>query len=182
MAGRPDDPGKGRPDNPGKGPPHDVPPGVPKGPPDPPIPPPRKSDERMVDPCSSMTSPAGPIPRWEKRYPGRLKFELDALRAAGITPEIDELALAAGRLSLTFDWPLDKATTLRLQAVFPDAYPHFRPQVFLLAGLDPPACAPPQPYGGQSLPARPRDPAVDTGLVALHVAGETARRLRAWDR
>ncbi|RUU11538.1 hypothetical protein EOD23_10200 [Mesorhizobium sp. USDA-HM6] len=92
----------------------------------------------MVDPDPSMTTPAGPVPRWEKRYPGRLKYELDALRAAGITPEIDEPALAGGRLSLTFDWPLDNATTLRLQAVFPDAYPHFRPQVFLLAGLDPP--------------------------------------------
>ncbi|BCM17686.1 ThiF family adenylyltransferase [Mesorhizobium sp. J8] len=92
----------------------------------------------MVDPDPSMTTPAGPVPRWEKRYPGRLKYELDALRAAGITPEIDKPALAAGRLSLTVDWPLDTATTLRLQAVFPDAYPHFRPQVFLLAGLDPP--------------------------------------------
>ncbi|KUM24091.1 hypothetical protein AU467_31285 [Mesorhizobium loti] len=92
----------------------------------------------MVDPESSVTTSAGPVPRWEKRYPGRLQYELDALHAAGITPEIDEPALAAGRLSLTFDWPLDAATTLRLQAVFPDAYPHFRPQVFLLAGLDPP--------------------------------------------
>ncbi|MER9223605.1 ThiF family adenylyltransferase [Mesorhizobium sp. M0644] len=92
----------------------------------------------MVDPGSSMTTPAQPVPRWERRYPGRLKYELDALHAAGITPEIDEPALAAGRLSLTFDWPLDTATPVRLQAVFPDAYPHFRPQVFLLAGLDPP--------------------------------------------
>ncbi|MER9508801.1 ThiF family adenylyltransferase [Mesorhizobium sp. M0579] len=92
----------------------------------------------MVDSDSSVTTPAQSVPRWEHRYPGRLRYELDALHAAGITPEIDRPALAAGRLSLTFDWPLDTATPLRLQAVFPDAYPHFRPQVFLLAGLDPP--------------------------------------------
>lgn len=77
-------------------------------------------------------------PRWEKRYPGRLEYELGALRAAGIAPEIDQEALAKGRLFLTFDWPLDATTTLRLQAVFPDAFPHFRPQVFLLSGIDPP--------------------------------------------
>lgn len=81
--------------------------------------------------------PAELTPRWEKRYSGRLRCELDALQSAGITPEIDLDALRAGRLSLTFAWPLDPGTTLQLRAVFPDAYPHIRPQVFLLSGLDP---------------------------------------------
>lgn len=81
--------------------------------------------------------PAGYEPRWEKRYPGRFRHELDALQSAGVTPEVDGDALTAGQLALTFDWPLDDATTLRLKAVFPDAFPHIRPQVFLISGLDP---------------------------------------------
>lgn len=81
--------------------------------------------------------PAGSEPRWEKRYPGRLRHELNALQSAGISPEVDGDALEAGQLALTFDWPLDDATTLRLKAVFPDAFPHIRPQVFLISGLDP---------------------------------------------
>lgn len=81
--------------------------------------------------------PAGPEPRWEKRFPGRFAYELKALIDAGVEPDIDHEALAAGRLVLTFYWPLDAERTLRLQAVFPDSYPHFRPQVYLLSGLDP---------------------------------------------
>ncbi|WP_265518720.1 ThiF family adenylyltransferase [Nitratireductor luteus] len=80
---------------------------------------------------------AGPVPRWEKRFPGRFAYELKALNDAGVGPEIDDEALAVGQLVLTFSWSLDAERTLRLQAVFPDSYPHFRPQVYLLSGLDP---------------------------------------------
>lgn len=82
--------------------------------------------------------PAGLEPRWERRFRGRLRRELDELQHAGITPEPQPDALKVGRLALTFDWPLDGETTLRLKAVYPDAFPHIRPQVFLLSGLDPP--------------------------------------------
>lgn len=89
-------------------------------------------------PYTPIAIPAGLVPRWEQRYPGRLRFELDALQSAGIAPEVDGDALKAGQLALTFDWPLDGATTLQLKAVYPDAFPHIRPQVFLISGLDPP--------------------------------------------
>jgi hypothetical protein len=82
--------------------------------------------------------PDGLEPRWEKRYQGRLRFELNALQHAGILPAPDFDALRNGHLVLTFDWPLDAATTLRLKAVYPDGFPHLRPQVFLLGGLDNP--------------------------------------------
>lgn len=84
--------------------------------------------------------PQQPQPNWEHRYPGRLRYELEALKRAGVTPDIDPDALARGRLVLSFDWPLDAKTTLRLKAIYPDSFPHLRPQVFLQGGLDnPPA-------------------------------------------
>lgn len=75
-------------------------------------------------------------PHWERRYPGRFEFELDALRRAGIHPEIDDAALANGRLVLDLSWRLDDQVTLRLRAIYPDSFPHMRPQVFLRSGLD----------------------------------------------
>lgn len=86
---------------------------------------------------TSLDIPAESVPRWERRYRGRLRYELDALRAAGIAPDVDFDALKAGQLALTLDWPLDAGTVLRLKVVYPDAFPHIRPQVFLLSGLDP---------------------------------------------
>ena len=56
--------------------------------------------------------PAELEPRWEQRYRGRFRHELDAMQSAGITPEVDFDALNAGRLALTFDWRLDAGTTL----------------------------------------------------------------------
>lgn len=82
--------------------------------------------------------PAGLEPRWEQRYKGRTRWELDALQAAGISPDIDPEALKHSLLVLTFDWPIGDEVTLKLQAVYPDSFPHVRPQVFLLSGLDPP--------------------------------------------
>ena len=87
---------------------------------------------------ASVNIPNGQQPRWERRYPGRFRFEVNALQRAGVAPACDREALRSGRLVLTFDWPLDAATTLRLKAVYPDAFPHIRPQVFLLGGLDNP--------------------------------------------
>lgn len=89
-------------------------------------------------PYTPIEIPAESLPRWEHRFPGRLRHELVALQSAGITPEVDFDALRAGQLVLTFDWPLDGTTTLRLKAAYPDAFPHIRPQVYLISGLDPP--------------------------------------------
>lgn len=77
-------------------------------------------------------------PYWERRYPGRYQFELDALQSSGISPRVDADALQSGRLVLEFEWPLDAKVTVRLRAVYPDTFPHMRPQVFLLGGLPSP--------------------------------------------
>lgn len=100
-----------------------------------------------------MELPAGDPPRWETHYQGRLRWELDALESVGITPEIDNDRWNSGLLALTFDWPLDATTTLRLKAVYPDSFPHMRPQVFLISGLD-------------QLPVRHRGP-MDNNLCLL---------------
>jgi len=87
-------------------------------------------------------------PRWERRYHGRFHFEIEALRRVGITPEPDPDALRAGRLAITFNWRLDAETTLRLRAVYPDTFPHFRPEVFLISGLEPRPVRHINPIGG----------------------------------
>jgi hypothetical protein len=87
---------------------------------------------------AAVTLPPGIVPRWEQRFPGRFRYELNQLRSRGVTPEVDVAALEAGRLEMSFDWRLDGQTTIRLRAVYPDAFPHTRPQVFLLSGLDNP--------------------------------------------
>jgi hypothetical protein len=71
------------------------------------------------------------IPAWERRWPGRLQDELDALEAAGVVPEIDQVALAEGVLVLRLEWSVD-GKRIALRAVFPDVYPRMRPEVFAI--------------------------------------------------
>ncbi len=68
-------------------------------------------------------------PLWEHDFPGRLEDELDALKAEGVVPKIDQEWLGRGVLVLDFEWPLDQEI-LKLQAVFPDNYPWTRPEVY----------------------------------------------------
>lgn len=71
-----------------------------------------------------------PRPHWDRRFPGRFQWELDAFAAVGVTPQIDSNALASGRLELSFEWPLgDKRIPLR--AIYPDSYPNLRPLIYL---------------------------------------------------
>lgn len=81
--------------------------------------------------------PAGLAPLWESRYPGRFQHELDRLEHAHARPRVHLAALQAGRLVVTLHWEV-RDLTVELMAAFPDAYPHFRPQVLLVGGLDPP--------------------------------------------
>lgn len=99
-------------------------------------------------PFTPVDIPEGLEPRWERDYPGRLRGELNALQYAGIEPEVNLEFLRAGRLVLTFDWPLDSKTSLGLEAVYPDGFPHLRPQVFLLSGLNPMPVRHRSPLGG----------------------------------
>lgn len=69
-------------------------------------------------------------PHWEKLYRGRLEYELADLRSAGAEPVVDQQALAAGRLVLSFQWPLGEKR-IALRAVYPDAFPHLKPIVYL---------------------------------------------------
>jgi hypothetical protein len=77
-------------------------------------------------------------PHWGKCFPGLFRKELDAFLIAGITPKLDLSYLKAGRLALSFDWPLDDKVTLRLEAFYPDSFPRMRPQVKYIIGLDNP--------------------------------------------
>lgn len=76
-------------------------------------------------------------PSWEKRFPGRLHYEIEALLSGGIRPDPSPGVIQSGLLGFQFDWPLDATTTLRLQAIYPHEFPEMRPQVQLLSGLDP---------------------------------------------
>ena len=67
-------------------------------------------------------------PIWEDRWPGRMQWELDALRAAGVEFEIDDEALSRRVLKLTFRHNAD-GTQVEGVATFPDLYPEFRPVV-----------------------------------------------------
>lgn len=76
-------------------------------------------------------SPGGAAPRWERNHPGRFRWELDALRKAGVVPVPDHEALAKGVLVLDITWPLG-GREVPLRAVYPDSFPHLRPTVRLL--------------------------------------------------
>lgn len=66
-----------------------------------------------------------------------MQWEVDRLREAGVTPEVDDASLQAGALVLSFDWPLKTGGTVRLQAAYPDSFPYIRPHVRLLSGPEP---------------------------------------------
>ncbi|WOH63856.1 ThiF family adenylyltransferase [Bradyrhizobium sp. BWA-3-5] len=69
-------------------------------------------------------------PHWDRRFPGRFQWEMDAFAEAEVTPQVDQKALAHGRLELSFEWPLsDKRIPLR--ALYPDGYPHLRPLIYI---------------------------------------------------
>ncbi|MDB5479097.1 MAG: hypothetical protein JWO83_150 [Caulobacteraceae bacterium] len=71
------------------------------------------------------------VPAWELRFPGRFRFELDELAAAGAKVAIHPGPLADGLLVLDLLWPRP-AGVLNLRAVYPESFPFFRPSVHLL--------------------------------------------------
>jgi molybdopterin/thiamine biosynthesis adenylyltransferase len=64
-------------------------------------------------------------PLWTERWPGRLECELEALRAAGISFEIDPHAWDAGVLRLHVQLGVNGGS-VAASATFPDHYPEFR--------------------------------------------------------
>ncbi|WP_162240860.1 ThiF family adenylyltransferase [Bradyrhizobium tropiciagri] len=55
---------------------------------------------------------------------------MEAFAKAGVSPKVDEMVLADGRLELTFDWPLGDRM-IPLHAIYPDGYPEARPHINL---------------------------------------------------
>lgn len=66
---------------------------------------------------------------WWKRRPACYSQELRELRNAGYAPERDEAAFERGIVSLRVTVPTDAFGDLPLVVIYPDFYPHFRPQV-----------------------------------------------------
>jgi molybdopterin/thiamine biosynthesis adenylyltransferase len=69
-----------------------------------------------------------PAPKWEERWPGRLEYELQALRAAGVSYERDEEAWEHGILKLGLTLDLN-GRRVSATATFPAYYPDFRVRV-----------------------------------------------------
>lgn len=69
-----------------------------------------------------------PVPAWEKRWPGRLKYELRALRHAGIPYRIDREAWRAAVVVLHLQLEV-AGRRFGARAIFPARYPHFRVHV-----------------------------------------------------
>lgn len=65
---------------------------------------------------------------WWERFPGRLEYELQALRESGIPYQLDEKAKASGSIVLELQPVLDNSP-MRLVTTFPDFYPYFRFEV-----------------------------------------------------
>lgn len=66
--------------------------------------------------------------RWWERWPGRLEYELEALRLANIPCERDEQAFHTGTLRLRLR-PTIMGETVNLIATFPDFFPYVRFEV-----------------------------------------------------
>lgn len=69
------------------------------------------------------------LPRWWELWPGRLEYELEALRLAGIPCARDEPAFKNGQVVIRLRPTVD-GEELDLVAVFPDLYPYFRFEVY----------------------------------------------------
>jgi hypothetical protein len=67
---------------------------------------------------------------WWERIPGRLEYELEALKCAGIAAVVDERARERGVIALRLTMPEGTPLTRNLLAEFPDTYPYTRPEVY----------------------------------------------------
>lgn len=68
------------------------------------------------------------LPAWERRFPGRLGYEICALESK--TTQLTK-AVKRGILQVDFDWPVGEGR-VNLRAVYPAAFPYLRPHVFLM--------------------------------------------------
>ena len=68
---------------------------------------------------------------WWERYPDRLALEIRELVKAELRFTIDPKVRRDGAISMTVDVPasVTGSRDISVQAIFPDLYPHFRPQI-----------------------------------------------------
>jgi hypothetical protein len=66
---------------------------------------------------------------WFEKIPERLEYELDALRKAGYSFEIEERTEEDGRLTLKVPYPIE-GESHDLKIVFPDNFPYFPVEIF----------------------------------------------------
>lgn len=67
---------------------------------------------------------------WWEHYPGRLEWELEALRKIGFDFELDEAERARGRIVLQGTIAVTGEGDLRIIIAYPDTYPHTRVSLY----------------------------------------------------
>lgn len=70
-------------------------------------------------------------PAWDRRFPGRLAWELDHLAEHATDLVINQTKLAEGTLEVDFNWPVREGV-VPLRATYPTTFPYMRPHVQLL--------------------------------------------------
>lgn len=71
-------------------------------------------------------------PEWDRRFRGRLDWELERMNAQGRNVEFDDAKLAEGTVQVDLEWPV-RRQWIPVRATFPDTYPDTRPHVQLLS-------------------------------------------------
>lgn len=81
------------------------------------------------------TVPDALRPEWDRRFPGRVDWELERLNAQGRSVEFNDAKLAEGTVQVDLEWPV-RGQWVPVRATFPDTYPDTRPHVQLLTGRE----------------------------------------------
>jgi len=76
------------------------------------------------------TVPDALRPQWDRRFPGRLGWELERLNAQGRNVEFNDAKLAEGTVQVDLEWPV-RGQWVPVRGTFPDTYPDARPHVQL---------------------------------------------------
>lgn len=77
------------------------------------------------------TVPEALRPAWDRKFPGRLDWEVERLNAQGRSLDFDPAKLTEGIVQVELEWPV-RDQWIRVRATFPDTYPDTRPHVQLL--------------------------------------------------
>jgi molybdopterin/thiamine biosynthesis adenylyltransferase len=114
------------------------------------------------------TVPDALRPGWDRRFPGRLDWELERLNAQGRNVDINDAKLAEGTVEVDLEWPV-RGQWVPVRGTFPDTYPDTRPHVQLLTDRDTWPMRHISPLDGSLclLGRNPRQWRADDGLAGL---------------